>query len=164
MLDIIKKNKSHFAFVLIIAILVIGIGFSYFGMNQPTVKEVSITAEQFKFTPGVLTFNKGDEITLKIKSLDVKHGFYIDGYEIEYELPALTTVTITFVAELTGTFKIRCSVTCGNFHPYMLGELKIQPNILFYSSIFVAGLVTSIMTVRSIGVETEIDDRGFVEL
>lgn len=164
MFKLSKKKKSHYTFILLIALIVIGVGFSYLAMNQPSKKEISITADQFKFTPGVLVFNKGDEITLKIKSLDVTHGFYIDGYELEKELPALTTVTITFIAELTGSFTIRCSVTCGNFHPYMLGKLKIQPNFLFYSSILIAGLIASIMAFRSMNTEAQIYDRGYVEL
>ena len=122
MLNFKKKNKSQYTFILLIALLVIGVGFSYLVINQPSKKIVSITAEQYKYTPGILVFNKGDEITLNIKSIDVKHGFYIDGYEIETELPALTTVTITFIAESTGSFTIRCSVTCGNFHPYRSEE------------------------------------------
>ncbi len=164
MLNLNKKKKSQYVFILLIALLVIGVGFSYLAANQPSKKTVSIIASQYKFTPGVLVFDKGDEITLIIKSIDVEHGFYIDGYELETVLPALTTVTITFIAEMTGSFTIRCSVTCGNFHPYMLGKLKIQPNFLFYTSLFVVGLIASIMTVRSMNTEAQIDDRGLIEL
>lgn len=164
MLNLNQKKKSQYGFILLISILVIGVGVSYLLVNQPTKKTIIITAQRYKFTPGVLIFNKGDQVTLKIKSLDVEHGFYIDGYEIETVLPALTTVTITFIAESTGSFTIRCSVTCGNFHPYMLGKLKVQPNVLFYSSLLIVGLITSIMTIRSLNTEAQIDNRGFVEL
>jgi cytochrome c oxidase subunit 2 len=113
--------------------------------NKPQDKDFSLTAEKFKYTPSTIIVNKGDTVTLQIKSLDGLHGFYLDAYNIEKELPGLLTTTFTFVANREGKFTFRCSVTCGNFHPYMLGEVKVQPNLLFYAGILSLGLISASM-------------------
>jgi cytochrome c oxidase subunit 2 len=151
-------------FVILIAILVLGTGVSYFMANQPTKKEFTIEASRYKFTPGIIVVNKGDEVVLKIKSLDVTHGIYIGGYEIDKTLPALVTVTLSFTADVSGNFKLRCSVTCGNFHPYMIGELRVQPNVLFYSSLLVAGVIGVGMVSKSYEEAKSMAERGVVPL
>ncbi len=50
-------------------------------------------------------------------------------------------VIVTFTADTVGRFTIRCAVTCGNFHPYMLGEIKVQPHAVFYLAIGIATLI-----------------------
>ena len=42
------------------------------------------------------------------------------------------TAHLTFVADRTGTFHFRCSVTCGALHPFMIGKLAVGPNWLLY--------------------------------
>ncbi len=50
-------------------------------------------------------------------------------------------VTVTFKADTPGRFNIRCAVTCGSFHPYMLGEIKVQPHAVFYLAIGIATII-----------------------
>lgn len=108
--------------------------------NQPHTKEFNITAQRFYYSPSTITVNQGDTVIIHLKSNDVEHGFYIDGYNIERVIVPGETVTLTFVANQAGKFTFRCSVTCGNFHPYMIGELDVQPNYLFFISVILAGL------------------------
>jgi hypothetical protein len=37
---------------------------------------------------------------------------------------------LTFVADRPGTFRLRCSVTCGAMHPFMIGKLQVGNNNL----------------------------------
>lgn len=92
---------------------------------------ITITARQFRFDPGVIEVNKGDRVVLKVRSVDVTHGFYLDGYGIKEELWPFQEKTITFVADRPGRFMFRCAVTCGTFHPYMIGWLRVKPNVYF---------------------------------
>ncbi len=95
-------------------------------------KEFTIWARQFDFTPAVITVQQGDHVRISLKTADVAHGFYIDGYDINIKVSGGETESVEFVADKAGTFKIRCSVTCGPFHPFVAGKFVVQqsPNIL----------------------------------
>jgi heme/copper-type cytochrome/quinol oxidase subunit 2 len=102
---------------------------TYAGASQTHTIEVS--ARTFAYQPGSLTVRRGDTIILHLESLDAVHGLYIDGYGINLVAEPGASATATFVAEREGKFKIRCSVACGALHPFMLGELNVEPNNLF---------------------------------
>ncbi len=79
-----------------------------------------------------------------MKSADVTHGFYIDGYGINEKISFGEAKIITFVADRVGKFKIRCSVTCGPLHPFMVGELVVEQegiNLLFVGAVSLLALV-----------------------
>ncbi|HBY97673.1 MAG: cupredoxin domain-containing protein [Ardenticatenaceae bacterium] len=94
----------------------------------PTRREINLAAQRFDWQPEVIHVNRGDQVVFNITSDDVVHGFYLDGYGInEPVLPGRTT-TVTISADKAGKFRFRCSYTCGNMHPFMIGELVVEPN------------------------------------
>lgn len=95
-------------------------------MEKPQVKEFSLTAKKWEFTPSIITVNKGDSVKLTIKSADVDHGFLLPEFGINKKLEAGKTVTVEFVADKTGTFSFSCNVFCGDGHGDMKGTLKVQ--------------------------------------
>jgi cytochrome c oxidase subunit 2 len=108
-------------------------------INEPTHRHFIINARMFAYTPEVIKVNKGDIVTIDIISHDATHGFYLDGYEINLiARPAGDGATVTFVADKTGKFWFRCSVTCGVFHPFMIGEFIVEPNRIFPGSVGMA--------------------------
>jgi hypothetical protein len=60
------------------------------------------------------------------------------------------TESVEFVADKAGTFKIRCSVTCGPFHPFLAGKFVVEqsPNIIPW--LIIAGVAA--VAVVSIGI------------
>jgi hypothetical protein len=56
------------------------------------------------------------------------------------------------VAEKTGVFRFRCSVACGNLHPFMIGKLQIGPNQLLIRGIalLILSIVAAFYSVRQI--------------
>jgi len=120
--------------------------------RDSSIKIVYIEAFQFGFTVRAIQegsnlkvypegldvlVNKGDRVLFRGISRDVTHGFYIDGYTTSdqkiFVLPGriLEIGPITFDRE--GKFKLRCSVTCGPLHPFMVMDVVVRPNIQYYS-------------------------------
>ncbi|MEM4310873.1 MAG: cupredoxin domain-containing protein [Nitrososphaerales archaeon] len=129
------KKISHYILfsILFSLILIIGIGNVYASQSRV----IDIRASQFKFEPGRIIVNQGDTVTFKVKTSDVTHGFYIDGYNVDKEVRRGDEVTVTIVADKVGKFKIRCSITCGALHPFMIGEFIVEQggvNYVFLSS------------------------------
>ncbi len=97
-------------------------------------KMITITARRFQYMPNIVRVRRGDVVTLRLLSEDVHHGLYLDGYELQTSaLPGQAGV-VRFVADKVGKFAFRCSVTCGAFHPYMIGYLKVEPDYRFWGA------------------------------
>lgn len=97
-------------------------------------KSFTVAARKFQYTPNLIRVNRGDTVTIRLVSEDVHHGFYLDAYELQMSaLPGQDGV-VRFVADKTGRFNFRCSVTCGAFHPYMVGYLKVEPDYRFWGA------------------------------
>ena len=102
---------------------------------------IEINASRFLYTPNIIRVNRGDEITIRLTSEDVTHGFFLDGYGVETNVAPGESGSITFVVDKTGRVNFRCSVTCGEFHPFMVGYLVVQPNIRFFLFVIIIGAV-----------------------
>lgn len=96
--------------------------------------DVTMYAEQFAFSPSRITVKKGQRVNLKLISKDVTHGIFIDGYNIKKEIVPGHPTRVSFVADRSGKIQIRCVVICGPLHPFMLGEIVVQPNTPFWSA------------------------------
>jgi heme/copper-type cytochrome/quinol oxidase subunit 2 len=109
-----------------------------------------IDARQFAYSPSELQVNAGDTVILQLISNDVVHGLYVDGYDLSIEADPGQTTTLTFVANKSGSFRLRCNVTCGAMHPFMIGKLTVGTNQWLYRSIGLAGLaiVAVIMSIK----------------
>ncbi|MEK7449037.1 MAG: cupredoxin domain-containing protein [Planctomycetota bacterium] len=100
-------------------------------------KFFEIKAKKFEYSPNVIKVNKGDTVRLRLISQDVHHGFYLDGYEIKTSAHPGQEGSLKFVADKNGKFVFRCSVTCGEFHPYMVGYLVVEPNVTFRNFVYI---------------------------
>lgn len=113
--------------------------------NPPRDRTLLIRARQYAYDPSVIHANRGDTLHIKLASLDVVHGFFLEGYDLDGEIyPQRKTFLIRHpsrpgpwqeVEEVTvrldrpGKFRYRCSHTCGTMHPFMMGELIVAPNL-----------------------------------
>ena len=108
-----------------------------------------IEARQFAYSPSEIDVNPGDTVTIQLVSTDVVHGLYIDGYDISVEADPGQSATLLFTANKPGSFRVRCNVTCGAMHPFMIGKLNVGVNQWLYRSIGFAVLsVISVFSVR----------------
>jgi len=104
----------------------------------PQERIFRVEARQFAYSPAELDVNPGDRVTIQLVSTDAVHGLYIDGYGISVEADPGQIRTLTFTADRPGSFRLRCNVTCGAMHPFMIGKLRVGMNHWLYRSIGLA--------------------------
>lgn len=95
--------------------------------SESGFKEFDVKLSRFSFLPEVIRVEKGDTVRLNLDSVDIVHGLEIDGYGIDVFVPTEEIVTIEFIAIKTGSIRIRCSIPCGSFHPFMIGNIIVSP-------------------------------------
>lgn len=129
---------------------------------DPQERRLTITAQKYAFDPPILRVNQGDHLRIRLVAKDVTHGFYLEGYDLDGKVrpenPSFwvrrpsrkedyqEVEEIEFIANRTGKFRYRCSLTCGYMHPFMQGELIVNPNYLFPASLgSLAGLAVGLL-------------------
>ena len=130
----------------VLALLALAIAFAPLpaGAGASGPHDVRIAASQYEFSPGIISVNRGDKVTIELASTDVVHGLYLDGYDLEVTADPGQSATLTFTADKAGTFRFRCSVTCGPLHPFMIGKLKVGNNTLLWRGMALAILAAGV--------------------
>ncbi|MFX1411543.1 MAG: 4Fe-4S binding protein [Promethearchaeota archaeon] len=110
--------------------------------GQPAERHLTLQARSFAFEPAVIQVNQGDRVVLEVESVDATHGIYLDGYDLSVEAEPGRPARLAFTADRLGSFRFRCSVACGNLHPFMIGQLKVGSNLPFWRALGALGVVT----------------------
>ena len=94
---------------------------------QVPVQELQITAERFQFAPSTIEVNQGDTVRLVVRSVEVAHGFRIEGHDVEALIPGGGgSVTVEFVATRAGRYQFGCTNYCGLGHGGMSGIFNVR--------------------------------------
>jgi plastocyanin len=140
-----KMNLRRIAVLLLGASLLLGL--SALGSRASAAagqeRVITIYASSYSYAPSVIRVNPGDVVTLRLVSEDVVHGIYIDGYDLNLVADPGRTESLTFTADRAGTFRLRCSVTCGALHPFMIGKLQVGGGSLALPAGLLAGLAAA---------------------
>ncbi len=131
--------KNNSLVLIVVIVLVFGGGYLYLKnqkqVAQPTpkmeqkqesVKEFSMTAKQWAFNPSEIRVKAGDTVRLKVKSIDVTHGFSLPDFNVDERLEPGKEISVEFIANKKGTFTFFCSVLCGEGHRDMKGTLVVE--------------------------------------
>ena len=108
------------------------------------VRRFDIKAKQYAYEPSRIVVRQDDEVHLRLASGDVVHGFFMEGQGLDaFIYPGRLLINLrraaagadyapaeemVFRADRCGKYRYRCSVTCGTLHPFMQGELIVEPN------------------------------------
>lgn len=111
--------------------------------SRPAERKVRIEASMAGFNPAAITVRPGDRVTVELVSTDVVHGLYLDGYGLSVKADPGQPATLTFVADRSGTFRFRCSVTCGPLHPFLVGKLHVGSNAVLWRAAAMAALIAA---------------------
>jgi heme/copper-type cytochrome/quinol oxidase subunit 2 len=138
-IDFISRKKLYF----LLGVSALLISFAPFPRSQPETRTVTIPiqADSFSFSPGIVRVNHGDEVVIELTSTNVVHGLYLDDYELSTTSDPGQTTRVRFIADKPGTFRFRCSVTCGALHPFMIGKLRVGVNDLVWRGTALAMLL-----------------------
>ncbi|MFZ5912301.1 MAG: cupredoxin domain-containing protein [Chloroflexota bacterium] len=134
------------------------------GKPEGATREITIHAQTFEYTPRIIRVNQGERVKLTLISDDVTHGLLLETYGVELEAQPQQdpAPSVEFVADKTGLFRFRCTVLCGPLHPFMQGELIVEP----YSKLPIAWGLTlfvafgSVLAVRQWGSDPQKDPLG----
>ncbi len=118
------------------------------GKHTGTTREITIHAKTFEYTPRVIRVNRGDRVKLTLIAEDVTHGLILETYGVELESHPRQDLapSVEFVADTTGLFRFRCTTVCGPLHPFMQGELIVEP----YSKLPIAWGLTFFVALGSV--------------
>lgn len=84
------------------------------------VKEFTIQAFRFGYTPDTITVNKGDKVKIIIDNVDAAHGINLPDFNVQ------SVDSIEFTADKSGEFYWNCLVPCGPGHREMTGKLIVK--------------------------------------
>lgn len=133
-----KAGRAVALLVLALAVLLIPLPAAD---TAPTHRTIVVEASSFAYQPAEIVVNQGDHVVLEFTSADVVHGLAMDGTNTNLEAEPGHSARAEFVATEPGTFRFRCSVTCGPLHPFMLGRLSVAPNWPFWRAAALAVVV-----------------------
>ena len=119
-------------------------------------RHITVEARKYAFDPPTIRVNRGEEVVLNLITKDVTHGFYLEGHDLDVKIKPAGTLwlkhpsegpeffqvnEVRFKADRAGKCRYRCSTTGGYLHPFMLGELVVEPNPLYRTAIILSALV-----------------------
>ena len=93
----------------------------------PNLYEAVVVAFEGGFDPSELRFPVGAEVRFCVRSVDLVHGFLIEGTDIEVEVDPLEPpeeASYTFTEP--GEYPMHCYIYCGGGHPSMLGTVIVE--------------------------------------
>lgn len=83
---------------------------------------VEITARRFEFTPSEVVLKRGETATLRLRSLDVVHGFFQKALGIDLEIEPGRVAEVTLTPQVPGRYLTICDHFCGSGH----GNMKLS--------------------------------------
>jgi cytochrome c oxidase subunit 2 len=119
---LIENLSRRSLFAILILPLVLFLSPSSFS----SAKSIEITCQKSFYSPDVIRVKENEPVTLILKTVDVSHGFAIDGFRIATEVAPGHPVTVQFTPDRSGEFPFYCVVRCGKKHLQMRGKLIVE--------------------------------------
>jgi cytochrome c oxidase subunit 2 len=92
--------------------------------GEPPV--IEITARRFEFAPSRITLRKGETVTLRLRSQDVTHGFFMKPLGIDMTIEPGKATDVTLTPRAPGSYTVICDHFCGAGHGNMHMEIVVE--------------------------------------
>lgn len=89
--------------------------------------EVYIVASVWRFNPAEITVPVGSEVTFYVTSIDVQHGFKLQGTNVNMQIVPGQVSKLTHIFNQAGTYEYICHEYCGAGHAAMAGRVIVTP-------------------------------------
>ncbi len=96
------------------------------GGGSDPAQLVKITAQQWSFSPNVITLARGTTVDFELTSNDVHHGFNLPDFGVRSDVVPGRTSTVRVILDKAGTFAFHCDYYCGSGHEGMSGTIVVQ--------------------------------------
>ncbi|MSR22571.1 MAG: hypothetical protein EXR92_03355 [Gemmatimonadetes bacterium] len=95
------------------------------GVHQvgPNQYEVVIQVSEGSYLPSEIHVPVGAEITFRVRSTDIPHGFLIDGAGVKLSPVPEEYREATHVFDRVGVYNFHCDEYCGGSHELMKGRI-----------------------------------------
>jgi len=101
--------------------------------DHPGVREIApgkyeavIIGRAWSFTPKTIEVPAGAEVTFLATSVDVDHGFYVQGTRVNMMLVPGQISRMTYRFNEPGTHMLICHEYCGLGHQFMYGRIVVK--------------------------------------
>jgi nitrous-oxide reductase len=95
------------------------------------VVDVAMRAVRSNFVPDNLEFRQGDTVRFHItnveQTLGMSHGFGVGQHDVNVDISAGETRTVTITMDKVGVFPFYCTVFCSALHQEMQGYFVVHP-------------------------------------
>jgi cytochrome c oxidase subunit 2 len=88
--------------------------------NNENIKEITISAKRFEFSPANIELNQGQKTRINIINTDVTHGIVIPDFSVS------GNSEVVFTPDAAGTFPFYCGNYCGSGHHGMAGTIIVK--------------------------------------
>ncbi len=118
------KSRRWFLLWLLFGMFATAASFHARAKDDPRV--VAIAAKRFEFSPNQITLKKGEPVTLRLTTEDVKHGFFSKALQLDADLVPGKTTEVTITPQTAGTFTTICDNFCGSGHGNMKMTIVVE--------------------------------------
>ncbi len=87
---------------------------------------IAISARRYEFSPNTITIQKGEPVTLSLRSQDRAHGFLVKPLGIDTDITPGKNTDVTIRPETAGTYTVICDHYCGLGHGGMKMTIVVQ--------------------------------------
>jgi cytochrome c oxidase subunit 2 len=94
--------------------------------TAPGQYEAVMVAQIWRFEPNEITVPVGSTVTFRVASLDVTHGFLVEGENVNLTLIPGQVSMATATFRTPGEHLILCHEYCGAGHHVMYGKVNVQ--------------------------------------
>ncbi len=93
----------------------------------PGKYEAYVIARVWRFDPNQITVPVGSTITFYVTSIDVQHGFKLQGTNVNLQIVPGQVSKLTHTFDQPGTYTFMCHEYCGAGHAAMFGTVNVTP-------------------------------------